>query len=78
MQLWHFPEWCRSLQPTFGKFKGLFRVEMALCEILELQKQGRQAEAHATTVQLTKCILQVALDQGDWSNGSLMLPWGDP
>eukprot|EP00973_Karenia_brevis_P044328 6140374-Karenia_brevis.AAC.1 len=77
-QVWSYPEWCRTLQSTFGKLRGLYKVQYGLCEILESMEAGRTSEAEASVVQMIKCLLQVALEQGDWANGQLLLPWDDP
>ena len=47
-------------------------------QLLRLLEEGQGQEAAATTVQIRKDLLQIALDNGSWSQSHLLLPWDDP
>ena len=58
--------------------KGLWRVDHALAEVIQLQDQGDHTHAQAYVCQLRKALHQVALDHGDWTIASKLLPTKDP
>lgn len=50
---------------------------MGLQEVIWLNLQGDHAHATAFACQLSKALLQVALDGGDWTNALLLIPVPD-
>ena len=77
-QHWKYRDHSRRLLALFGKMKGLWRVDHALCEVLEFAEAGEADKALAFVVQLRKALHQVALDGGSWEVAARLLPSKDP
>ena len=58
--------------------RGLWRCHLIFAEALEGQVQGKYEYVAALLVQAQKCLLQVALDGGSWTNAHHLLPFADP
>jgi hypothetical protein len=77
-QVWRFSDASRKVLGTFGKMRGLWKVHYHLSETLQAQAEGNSALTGAMIVQLLKCLHQVAIDNGSWTTGQLMLLLPDP
>ena len=71
---WRYADLSRRLTRQFGKMRGLHRCHKLFSEIVQLEAQGKSAHAWALAIQCCKCLHQVALDGGDWSNADLLIP----
>ena len=77
-QFWRFEHRSLALKDVFGRLKGLWKVHYELSALLSVWEEGRDRVAKAHLVQLLKALHQVALDQGQWENATLMLPTVPP
>ena len=77
-QTWSCMGYSHRLLPRFGKLRGLWRCHWLLSNVLQSQIEGEQEFAAAFVCQTLKCLHQVALDQGAWHTGHLMIPLEDP
>ena len=77
-QFWQLRDHSRKLRASFGKMVGLWRAHYIIAEALQHQLENRPDHCSATLALALEAIHQVALDDGDWLNASLMLPFEDP
>ena len=71
-QHWQLSELAVKYKPLFGQMIGMFRVYYELLDVIENLCRGNTDLATAQGVQLSKAILQVALDKGSWANGAVV------
>ena len=67
-----------SKQIGRGKMKGLHCCHYHVARAVALILDGKAMEGAAYLCQLLRALHQVALDHGNWSTGSLLLPFKDP
>jgi hypothetical protein len=77
-QHWQLSELAVKYKPLFGQMIGMFRVYYELLEVIENLCRGNTDLATAQGIQLSKAILQVALDKGSWENAQLLLLGHNP
>ena len=77
-QVWCFRDYAKKQLPRFGKMKGLWRTYYHLAHLLDTFESGQPNQVRAEIVQGMKAVLQVGVDQGDWTSGSLLMPYVDP
>ena len=77
-QPWLYRDYSMNLLRTFGKMRGLWRCHYALSDILQAATEKDNGKVIGYTIQMLKCLHQVALDRGSWHQGQLLLPEVDP
>ena len=77
-QAWLYRDYSLRLVKNFGKLRGLWRCHYALSDILQAAVSDDKAKYLGNTMQMLKCLHQVALDNGSWHQGQLLLPDPDP
>lgn len=77
-QVWCYKDVAKLHRQTFGKLKGLWRVYHVMMEVLQvLNPESSTYSMEIGTellAQVSKTLLQVMLDNGDWTSASLLLP----
>jgi hypothetical protein len=77
-QVWLLRDFSRKLLPVFGKMRGLWRCHLIMAEALQHLAENRQEHAGAVLSLGLQAVHQAAIDRGDWSTSTLLLPWEDP
>jgi hypothetical protein len=77
-QFWQLKDFSKKVLVQFGKMKGLWRTHHAMSEALQHLVENRPEHAAAHLALCLQAVHQVALDQGDWGNASLLIPSEDP
>ena len=76
---WTFRDWSNKLSGRFSRFRGMWRCHAMASEILQVLVIEKNLELGAAlTVPFQKCLMQMALDNGDWTAGMLLWPYPDP
>ncbi len=77
-QHWELRDYSKKVQPLFGRMRGLWRCHHAVSEMVQLLLAGDLERGAAFGVLLLQGLVQVAIDQGSWENGALIIPTEDP
>jgi hypothetical protein len=77
-QPWMYRDYSMKLVSRFGKLRGLWRCHYMISDILQAAIADDQAQVVGLSVQMLKCLHQVALDRGSWQQGQYLLPQADP
>ena len=75
---WSFVEHSKGLVGRFGKMRGLWRAHWMFSRALDVSLSNNMVAVQAHLVQACKCLHQVALDKGAWTQAQLLLADPDP